>query len=235
MKVGVIQSNYIPWRGYFDFIDSVDVFVIYDDVQYSKGSWRNRNQLKFSDGLKWITLPVKVNLGMNINEVKLKDDSWKKSHRDMLKASLGKAPYFKEAMMVWEEGVEPVTDNLSVLNENVIKSICRYLEIKTKIIRSEPYQLSGTKTERLMELFNHLSAKSYLSGPAAETYLDVDLFRKHNIDLIYKSYKYKPYPQQFDHFEPAVTVLDLIANTGKESLSYIKSTEPDLEFLNCQK
>ncbi len=232
MKVGVIQSNYIPWRGYFDFIDNVDTFIIYDDVQYSKGSWRNRNQLKYSTGLKWITLPVKVNLGMNINEVPLKNDSWKKEHADLLKLCLGDAPYFKEAMNVWEKGISINTHLLTELNENIIRVICDYLGIKTKIIRSEPYNLSGTKTDRLMELFGKIGATSYLSGPAAEVYLDTKTFQEKNIKLIYKSYDYLNYNQQFDGFQAAVSILDLIANTGKESINLIKSSSSDREFIH---
>ncbi len=231
MKVGVIQSNYIPWRGYFDFIDNVDTFIIYDDVQYSKGSWRNRNQIKYLNGLKWITLPVKVNLGMNINEVTLKNDAWKKEHADLIKLCLGNAPYFKEAMDVWEKGISINTELLSDLNVSITRVICDYLDIKTKIIRSEPFDLNGTKTDRLMELFEKVGATSYLSGPAAESYLDVELFKKNKISLVYKSYTYKEYSQQFGEFSPAVTILDLIANMGPESKNYYKSTVPDSEFL----
>lgn len=235
MKVGVIQSNYIPWRGYFDFISSVDLFVIYDDVQYSKGSWRNRNQLKFKDGLKWITLPIKVNLGMPINEVTLKSLDWKKSHYEQLKESLGKAPYFKEALQVWEQGIAIDSEFLTDLNLSITNSICEYLGITTKIVRSEGYNLSGAKTERLMELFNKIGATGYLSGPAAEGYLDLELFRENNIDLYYKKYNYPVYQQQFQPFSAAVTILDLIANTGKESINLYKSLEPDEAKLICNK
>jgi hypothetical protein len=216
MKTAVIQSNYIPWRGYFNFIDSVDTFVIYDDVQYSKGSWRNRNQLKYPDGLKWITVPVKINLGMNINEVTVKDDSWKKSHLSQLQASLSKAPYYKEALEVWEKGVAVNSTYLSEINENIIRVTCQYLDIKTNIIRSEQFGLSGSKTERLMELFKKTNTTSYLSGPAAESYLDLDLFKANQVQLKYKSYHYEPYPQQFDGFEPAVTVFFVIFNKRKK-------------------
>ncbi len=223
MKTGVIQSNYIPWRGYFDFINSVDTFVIYDDVQYSKGSWRNRNQLKYPDGLKWITLPLNIKLGMNINEVQLKDDTWKKSHASQLRSSLGKAPFYKEAAELWEKGASVQSNYLSEINESFLKVTCEYLDIKTRIIRSEPFQLSGTKTERLMDLFKKLNTTSYLSGPAAESYLDLALFSQNNIRLTYKNYSYADYPQQFGNFEPTVTIFDLIANTGKEAKNYLKS------------
>ena len=227
MKVGVIQSNYIPWRGYFDFISSVDVFVIYDDVQYSKGSWRNRNQLLFREGLKWLTLPVQVNLGMNINEVKLKGKDWRKQHHEQLTRSLGNAPFFKEAIRLWENGISPDYGYLTDVNINLINTICDYLGIKTRIVRSEPFALSGTKTERLMDLFKKTGATSYLSGPSAESYLDLELFRKNRISLYFKRYEYPVYPQQFGEFRPAVSILDLIANKGRDAVNFYKSLADD--------
>ena len=233
MKVGVIQSNYIPWRGYFDFINSVDTFVIYDDVQYSKGSWRNRNQLKFPEGPKWITLPVKVNLGMTINEVTVKELDWKKLHAEQLKSSLGNAPFYKDAIEVWERAINIDSPFLTDLNISITNSICQYLGITTKIVRSEPFDLTGTKTDRLMDLFRKIGATSYLSGPAAESYLDVELFKENKISLYYKKYNYPVYPQQFGEFCPAVSILDLIANTGPEARNYYKSTEPDEGKVIC--
>lgn len=227
MKIGVIQSNYIPWRGYFDFIASVDQFVIYDDVQYVKGSWRNRNQLRFTDGLKWITVPVNVRLGMAIDEVKIgkttKED-WKLVHEKQLRASLQHAPYFSEAFSLWCESVNKNFHYLSELNIDLIKNICRHLGIQTPIITSRNLNLQGTKTERLMDLFAKTGATSYLSGPAAETYLDLDLFRQRNIALEYKSYDYAFYSQVHGgEFAGAVSVLDLIANTGRGAVEFLRS------------
>lgn len=228
MKLGVIQSNYIPWRGYFDFIASVDTFVIYDDVQYSKGSWRNRNQLKFSDGLKWITLPVKVNLGMNINEVKIDHSkNWQHLHREQLKTALARAPFFREAMDIWETCISFNDAYLSHLNERLIKSICEYLSIRTTIVRSEAYDLSGNQTDRLMDLFKKMKATCYLSGAAADSYLDFALFKKNNISLLYKAYDYEAYPQLHEGFSGTVSILDLIANHGKGSVGFLRSSSPD--------
>lgn len=229
MKVAVIQSNYIPWRGYFDFINSVDTFVIYDDVQFSKGSWRNRNKLKYNNDTKWITLPIKVNLGMNINEVKINDSKdWKKEHRELFRLSLSKAPFFNEAMQLWEEGVNINATYLTELNEHMTKTICSYLGIKTNFVRSENYNLSGTKTDRLMELFKKVGCTSYLSGPAADDYLEFDKFKQNNISLKYKSYDYETYPQ-YDGtpFIGGVSIIDLIANTGREAINHCKSKQED--------
>ncbi|MDI1355066.1 MAG: WbqC family protein [bacterium] len=225
MQVAVIQSNYIPWRGYFDFINSVDTFVIYDDVQFSKGSWRNRNKVKFRNETKWITLPVKINLGMLINEVKINNSKdWKKEHADLFKLSLSHAPNYKEAIELWDEGVNKSTEYLSELNEHMMKTICSYMGISTKFVRSEKYNLSGTKTDRLMDLFTKLDCTSYLSGPAADDYLDFEHFRNNKIALKYKSYDYNPYPQH-DGFEfnGGVSIIDLIANTGKQALIHCTS------------
>ncbi|HXB41829.1 MAG TPA: WbqC family protein [Bacteroidia bacterium] len=238
MKIGVIQSNYIPWRGYFDFIKSVDLFVIYDDVQYVKGSWRNRNQLKFTEGLKWITVPVKVELGMSVDEVKIgvstKED-WKQIHGNQLKTSLGKTPFFNDAFTLWSESINKNFEYLTELNVDLIKNICSYLDIKTKIIFSRTLNLQSTKTERLMDLFSKTGATTYLSGPAADTYLDFELFRENKIRLEYKSYDYLPY-KQHNHgdFSGAVSVLDLIANKGKESVNYISCQTPDKMIIEIE-
>jgi hypothetical protein len=228
MKLGVIQSNYIPWRGYFDFINSVDTFVIYDDVQFSKGSWRHRNMLKYGNSTKWITLPIKVNLGMKINEVTVKNSlNWKSEHFDLISASLSTAPYFSDAIEVWKKGIDVDSDLLTDLNESLIRAVCNYLGIQTPIVRSEQYNLSGTKTERLMELFKKTGCTSYLSGPAA-TYLDVAQFRQNNIGLEYKTYQYPHYPQaQGGEFIGGVSILDLIANTGKMAIELCRCLEPN--------
>ncbi len=231
MRIGVIQSNYIPWRGYFDFINSVDTFVIYDDVQYSKGTYRNRNQLKFESGLKWITVPVKFHLGDLINTVTITQGNWRELHKQQLTSSLGKTPFFADALTLWEEAVSGNVHLLTDLNEKLIRAICNYLEIKTNIIRSEPFELNGSKTERLMDLFSKVNATSYLSGQAADDYLDYDLFKKNNISLSYKSYNYTPYQQQGGEFSGNVSILDLIANTGKEAIKYIASSNPDKKFI----
>ncbi len=228
MKVGVIQSNYIPWRGYFDFINSVELFVLYDDVQFSKGSWRNRNKLRFLKESRWITIPVEVRLGMSINTVKINTKrNWRKEHRELLNESLSNAPYFNEALNLWEDGVNVDTEFLSVINENLIRVLCKYLEINTRIIRSDQFELMGSKTDRLMCLFKKVGCTSYLSGPAAGSYLNEEQFKNENIELTYKSYDYLPYPQLFPEFDPAVTILDLIANTGKQAKNHIQSNTPD--------
>lgn len=231
MHVGIIQSCYIPWRGYFDFIASVDLFVLFDDIQYPYGrSWRNRNQIKASTGLKWLTVPVKAgSAGTPIDQVLIgtPEIPWQTLHQRILKDSLGKAPYFKEAMDIWEEAVSGAGMYLSDLNLHLLRSICHYLKITTPIVASRRYAAQGVKTARLIDLLRKVGATSYLSGPAATAYLDEDAFRQAGIGLSYKTYDYEPYPQLWGKFEGAVTVLDLIANCGSESRRFIDSLSPD--------
>jgi hypothetical protein len=230
MRVGIIQSNYIPWRGYFDFIQSVDVFVIYDTTQYSHGSWRNRNKIKTSIGLKWLTVPVKRGSAeLPIEQVKISQSSilWYEQQRRIIYNALDKAEYFTDAIKIWEEAILAKDQFLSPLNIRLIKAICTYLGITTSILVSSDYPVSGEKSLRLIELIKILGGAIYLSGPSANDYLDKDAFSRAGISLEYKSYDYPSYPQLWGEFEGAVTVLDLIANCGPESYKYINSNTPD--------
>lgn len=231
MRVGIIQSCYIPWRGYFDFIDSVDLFIIFDDIQYPQGrSWRNRNQVKTRSGLKWLTVPVSHGAGhLTIEQVEIGQSAkpWQESHRGQLRDALAQAPYFAEAMALWEAGVQADERYLSRLNLRLIHTICNHLGIATPIVMSSDYVVTGEKTARLIALLRQVGAKTYISGPAAKDYLDLAQFRDNGIRLEYKSYRYEAYPQLWGEFAGAVTVLDLIANVGPESRRYLKSLEPN--------
>lgn len=228
MRVGIIQSNYVPWRGYFDFIASVDVFVIYDDVQYSTGSWRNRNQLKTQGGLKWLTVPVKKKLGLAIDETEIEHaHPWVEQNRGLIKASLGKCRHYGDASRLWEKGVAPGDRTISELNVRLIRLVCDYLGIRTPLRMSREFRLTGAKTERLIQLLTQIGATTYVSGPAAKGYLENDRFRDAGIRLEYKSYDYAPYPQQFGEFAGAVSILDLIANEGTNATAFLGSRTPN--------
>jgi hypothetical protein len=229
LKVGVIQSCYIPWRGYFDFIRSVDLFVVYDDVQYSKGSWRNRNQVKTADGLRWLTVPVTVSLGQRIDEVRIAQHAraWTEEHGRLLRVSLEAAPYFQDAWQLWSEAVAHRDELLSALNVRLLRSVCGYLGIITPLVMSGEYQLEGASTTRLISLLRAVGATSYLSGPSAADYLDLQQFAAHGIAVQYKSYDYRPYPQLHGEFVGAVTILDLIANCGRAAADQLVASSAD--------
>lgn len=229
MRVAAIQSSFIPWRGYFDFIASVDVFVFLDDVQYTARDWRNRNKIKTPKGVEWVTVPV-VHAGRGLLVCEAKIDyshGWIKKILGSWSANYGRTEFFNTTVELLAEIETARYENLSSLNTELTKRICDYLCITTPLISSSELSLVGTKTDRLIDLLKKLNATAYLSGPSADAYLDKEAFRRNGIRLEYKSYDYDPYPQLWGSFEGAVTVLDLIANCGPEAKNHIRSRTPD--------
>ena len=227
LRVGVIQSNYCPFRGYFDFINSVDLFVFHDDLQFTKQDWRNRNKIKTPNGLIWLTVPVKKHpTATLIDEVDIAGNEWIKEHKRLLTQHLGAAPYFRDMMDLWSV-CEYEHFMLSQLNISLIRRINRYLGITTEIIRSRTLGLTGTKTDRLIDLMKKVGGTTYLSGPAAKAYLNVTQMNDNGIQVEWKEYNYQPYPQLHGPFEYFVSVLDLIANCGPDAKNHIKSYTDD--------
>lgn len=223
MRVGVIQSNYIPWRGYFDFINSVDLFVFHDDIQYTKQDWRNRNKIKTPNGVIWLTVPVKkAPVDTMIDEIEISGDEWINHHRRLLTQNYEDAPYFREMMDIWSV-CNYQYRSLSQLNTSLTSRICRYLGIKTRFIHSRALGLSGVKTDRLINMMRVVGGTTYLSGPNAKGYLDEKKMNENRIKVEWKEYNYLPYPQLHGGFQYFVSILDLIANTGKEARNHIIS------------
>ena len=225
-KIAILQSNYIAWKGYFDMIAAVDKFILYDDMQYTRRDWRNRNQIKTPQGLQWLTVPVKVKgkYHQTIKETELDNKEWTKKHWGALLQNYKKAPHYKEII----ELLEPIYlqanyTHLSELNRSLIENICHYLNITTKITSSTDYQLIEGQTERLVDLCVQAGAREYISGPAAKDYVDSHLFDERNIKLTWFDYSgYKEYPQLWGGFVHGVTILDLLFNCGKKSHLYMR-------------
>ena len=229
MKVAAIQSSFIPWRGYFDFMASVDAFVFLDDVQYSKNGWRNRNRIKTPQGSRWMTVPVHHrSLAQLISDTKIDDQKdWRKSHMHLWHESYNTTLFYRDVLELLGDMGRETVGTISELNIALTRRIALYLQIGTRTLLSSELQVSGTKTDRLIDLLKKLNATTYLSGPSADAYLDKAAFHKNGIRLEYKSYDYGTYPQLWGPFEGAVTVLDLIANCGPEAKSHIRSRSPD--------
>jgi hypothetical protein len=228
MKVSIIQSNYIPWRGYFDFIDDMDLTVFYDDVQYTKNDWRNRNKLKTVNGAEWITVPVhKLSLSQLIQETPIDYRGWEKKHIKSIIQWYAKAHFFKDYSEELFAILEVKYATISELNITLCHWIMQKLEIDTPARMSSEFILHGSKTERLIDLLKQIGAVTYVSGPAGKGYLDERLFREAGIGLEYKSYDYPAYPQLWGEFISEVTVLDLLFNTGPEARNYLKSRSPN--------
>ncbi len=227
-KVAILQSNYIPWKGYFDLLNFVDEFILYEDVQYTKREWRNRNKIKTPNGLMWLTIPVEVKgkYFQTIRETVISDPKWSSRHWQSIMHNYSQAKYFHSYKAIFEElylGQNEVF--LSPINYRFLTAVCSILGIKTKLSWSMDYHLPEEgKTERLLNLCKQAGATEYLSGPAAKVYIDEKLFKNEGIKLHYMDYSgYPEYSQLFPPFEHGVSVLDLIFNEGPEAPKYMKS------------
>lgn len=229
-KIAILQSNYIPWKGYFDLINSVDEFILYDDMQYTKRDWRNRNKIKTPNGLLWLTIPVKVKgkYFQKINETKVSEKEWARKHWQTIKSNYSKAKHFKEYRDVLEKLYlfECNQEYLSEINYKFIITINQILGIETKIRWSNEFELEDGQTERLLGICKDCGATEYISGPAAKNYFDMKLAKKENIKVTWMDYSnYPEYPQLYSPFEHSVSILDLIFNTGLEAKRYMNSSE----------
>jgi hypothetical protein len=225
-KVAIIQSNYIPWKGYFDIINMVDEFIIYDDVQFTKNDWRNRNRIKTRDGVQWITIPVRQkSLSQKICETKVSQANWASKHWKTLVSNYSKASNFMEYAEAFENFYRsPGSNYLSEINYSLIKVINQILKINTRLSFSQNFKLVSGKNERLIDLVQQIGGSEYISGPAASGYLDESLFSEANIKITWMNYSsYSEYPQLFPPFQHEVSVIDLIFNTGANAGKFMKS------------
>jgi hypothetical protein len=227
MKVGMIQSNYIPWRGYFDFIDDVDLFLFYDDVQYTHRDWRNRNRIKTRNGPVWLSVPVVHNSETLIQDARIDyQNRWVEKHLRTLRfeyrASAHLANYIDEFSDILQS--RPAT--ISGLNVAICRWVMGKLGIRTETRMSSEFCVSGDKFVRPLTILKRIGATSYLSGPSAKPYTDPRAFAEAGVRLEYKTYTYSEYPQLHGPFEPNLTVLDLLFNCGEASRNHLKSLSP---------
>lgn len=221
--LAVCQSNYIPWKGYFDLIRKADIFVLYDTVQYTKNDWRNRNQILTSQGVSWLTVPVRhTHLGQLINEIQIADQRWQSKHWRTIEQHYRRARYFDMYGAELSPLYHQQWHSLSALNEALLRILCQLMQISTRIVRAEDYLLTGDRNERLIQLAQQLQADRYLSGPSAVSYLDQSLFTAAGIEVGWMNYSgYRPYTQLHQPFVHGVSVLDLLFNTGPAYRDYL--------------
>lgn len=219
--IGIIQSAYIPWKGYMEFIRDCDVFVMYDDVQFTKRDWRSRNRIKSPLGLKWLSVPTNGTLEHMIDEVQLSDPDWARRHLASLQQAYRSAPFWKEYQWLLDRIYRTPYETLSDLNMGATKALCEALGITTELLPSRPFNAQGRKAPRLIDIIQQLGGDRYISGPAAKSYI-TDEFEQAGIELRYKSYVgYPEYEQLHGDFEHAVTVLDLLFMLGPEAPHHI--------------
>jgi hypothetical protein len=235
-KVAIIQSNYIPWKGYFDMIAAVDEFILFDDMQYTRRDWRNRNQIKTPHGLQWLTIPVRVrgNYFQKIRETEIDGTDWASLHWKSLSQNYRKSAHFQEI----SDWLEPLYlantySHLSQLNRIFLQKICDYLKIRTKISSSSDYVMCEGKSERLADICIQAGASEYISGPAARDYLQASAFERVNVKLTWFNYVgYPIYPQLWGAFTHNVSILDMLFNCGSEASSLMLHASPAIELDN---
>lgn len=225
-KVAILQSNYIPWKGYFDLIAAVDECILYDDMQYTRRDWRNRNQIKTPQGVQWITIPVLVKgkYHQKICETEIEDMDWANTHWKALSLNYVRAPFFAEvASWLKPLYLEENLTHLSQLNRRFIEAICAYLGIQTAITNSSDYSLLDGRTERLADLCVQAGGTEYISGPAARDYVDEKVFLDRRLKLTWFDYSgYPQYPQLWGEFVHGVTILDLLFNCGDKAPRFMR-------------
>lgn len=226
-KVVILQPMYFPWRGVFEQIKLADVFVYYDDVQFPTGrTFINRVQLKTPDGFVWITIPV-VRKGaayLKINETETKElTDWREDHKRKFKHNYGKTPHCKDALALLEEVLNLSTNNLAEIAINSLEVCCKFLGLQKTFVRSSVLGIDGGGTDRLIRIVRYLNGDIYITGHGAKNYLDYNLFESSNIRVEFMNYKNISYPQLWSGFNPYVSILDLIANTGRNASKYIHS------------
>jgi hypothetical protein len=222
-RIAILQSNYIPWKGYFDLIAAVDEFILFDDAQYTKNDWRNRNLIKTPQGTAWLTVPIRKTSRQSIHQAEIAGTLWAKSHASSLSANYRRSQHYEEIAALIMPIYQQPHVGLSALNRSFIEAICGFLGIRTKISSSADFSLAEGKTERLVGLCRNAGGDTYVSGPSAKNYLIAEYFAKAGIQLEWFDYAgYPEYPQLWGKFVHEVSILDLLFNCGQDAPRYMR-------------
>jgi hypothetical protein len=228
MNVVILQPSYIPWRGVFDQVQRADLFIFYDDVQYDKRGWRNRNQIKTPRGKQWLTIPAHSRgaqtQNIPINQIRIVwDNSWNEAHFKAILQSYSRTPHFEEYRPLLETFYQRRDEFLADFTIAFTIALTRELgNHHTRFMRSsEIAGITGQKIDRLIQILQAVGATHYISGPSARDYIENEKFEQAGVTLEYMQYDYPEYPQLYPPFDPYVSVLDLLFMTGAEAPSYI--------------
>lgn len=233
MKSNIVisQSMLFPWVGLLEQVRLADVFVHYDDVQFSKGSFVNRVQIKTAKGMRWMTVPLKgLNFGQNINQVQISDTvDWRGKHLDLLTDCFIGAPFSNDALGLVEEVYSKEYLNIGDLARASLMALVEYFGLgnECKFVDVKDLSVPGTSSDRVLAVVNKLDGARYITGHGASRYLDHELFERSGVDVEYMDYKCTEYPQLFGGFTPYVSAIDLVANCGKLGINYINSETKD--------
>ncbi|MFJ8261825.1 WbqC family protein [Rummeliibacillus sp. NPDC094406] len=227
LKCAIMQPTYLPWAGYFSMISNVDKFVFFDDVQFARRSWQQRNRIILNKQEKWLTVPVekKGKRDQLILEVEVLNDGWRNSHSELLKQAYQKHPYFRDVQQIFEESVlNNSSDLLCDINIQFISTVMRYLEIDTEILYSSQLQSTGKKSEYLLKICEEIDADTYVSAPGSLEYITEEGYFSSSIKVEKFDFVPKKYNQKCtENFIPYLSILDVIANLGRDGTKeYLK-------------
>tara|TARA_B110000263_G_C15300516_1_gene507747 strand:- start:1129 stop:1818 length:690 start_codon:yes stop_codon:yes gene_type:complete len=222
--VSIRQPGYLPSMGFFKKIQSCDIFVFLDDVQFTKNDWDNRNKIKTSEGIMWLTVPVVYKFGQKLNEIKIANNgNWKDKHRKAIKLNYQKSRFFENYWTEIDDILAKEWDTLIDLNFILIDYFSSKMGINTKTIRSSELNIKSTGSERLLEICKRVSSDTYLSGELGKNYLDEEIFKQSKIKIIYEKFQHPIYTQLGNIFQSNMSIIDLLFNEGEKSKTILEN------------
>lgn len=225
MIIGILQPGYLPWLGFFEQMYKSDIFVIYDDVQYDKEGWRNRNRIKTANGIQWLTVPVLLKSAESSAIVDVKIDNkvnWRKKHFAAIQQNYSKTPYFKKYIDIFEDAYTRDWEYLVDIDMHFIYRLAECLEMENKrIVRSSTFTVTGDRIERLINICKFFCADTFYEGAAGKNYIDEQVFLNQGVKVQFQIYQHPTYQQLYGDFIPNLSIIDLLFNHGPESVGII--------------
>tara|TARA_R110002050_G_scaffold159393_3_gene288828 strand:+ start:3569 stop:4246 length:678 start_codon:yes stop_codon:yes gene_type:complete len=225
MIVSIHQPNYIPWIGFFNKILLSDVYVVFDDVQFPRGKdYANRNQIKTNNGKIWLTIPVIGKSDLKPwNQIKINKNGWVDKHLANIESFYIKSPYFNKYYPEIKNIYLKDHNLLMDLTLELIKYFLKSLNKEVNIVLSSDIKTNLKGLDKILYILKYLKTTKYISGDGegSRRYIDENLFKKNNMELIWQNYKHPVYKQQFGEFMPYMSILDLLFNEGPNSKNII--------------
>jgi len=226
-QVVITQPMYFPWVGMLEQIRLANCLVFYDDVQFSKGSFVNRVQIKTKAGPRWLTVPLSgMSLGQHIQDVQIDSSKdWRQQHLDMLQLAYADAPFFNHMMELVKAVFDANPITIGELSKSSMMILCSYFRLNEQkyFVSSSSLPVQGSGSQRVLDIVKHFSGSRYITGHGAANYLNHKAFAIAGVQVEYMNYRKHPYPQLHGDFTPYVSALDLVANVGSDGLKFICS------------
>ncbi|NRQ01180.1 WbqC family protein [Marinobacterium sp. xm-d-530] len=233
IKVSIHQPNFFPWLGYFSKIINSDIFIFLDDAQYPKkgGSWSNRVKLPIAGQPQWVTMPISRSYSgtKTVAEVNIANDKpWREKLSKTVAGLYGRAPYYTDVAPFFENVLCSAGENVADFNISVIEEIIKFIEVPApQLLRSSAYRVESTATQRLVDLISKVGGDAYLCGAGSDGYLEPEIFRESNIQLIYHNYSHPVYQQcHSEEFIGGLSILDSLMNLGPDAVRKILIENP---------